>query len=419
MESIQALFNPNRDEEFTAQQTLLLIGLAGLATLLIAFTPWLSLLDYPFRLLVTLVHELGHGLAALLTGGRFIRFVIFPNGSGLAYTAGGWRFVVIPAGYVGVAVFGAGLILLGRSHRWSRIAMSVIGGAMILLSLRYGLPSIFSFQILSGILTTVSGVIFGALFLWVAVKAAPGWIIFLLHWVAIQAGLTAFSDIATVDWPVHAFFQCAGQRCGIDGRADLYPGDCVGPGLGYRCGGADRRSNLANLAGPGQGNRGAGVANLQGRRCYFATLHCRHTLPTILNLCQDRVGGVTSTIGLPDTLAVDDPANLVGEPFAIERFAQEAVKPGVLSFGHFRAGISSRDSHHRDIFQFGLIFKPLQDLVAVAIRQSQIQKDNIDFWNALGSIDHGAGITLHGCPHAQSAQHDRNNGQARSIIFND
>jgi hypothetical protein len=198
MESIQALFNPHRDEEFTAQQTLLLIGLAGLATLLIAFTPWLSLLDYPFRLLVTLVHELGHGLAALLTGGRFIRFVIFPNGSGLAYTAGGWRFVVIPAGYVGVAVFGAGLILLGRSHRWSRIAMSVIGGAMILLSLRYGLPSIFSFQILSGILTTVSGVIFGALFLWVAVKAAPGWIIFLLHWVAIQAGLTAFSDIATV-----------------------------------------------------------------------------------------------------------------------------------------------------------------------------------------------------------------------------
>jgi hypothetical protein len=198
METIQALFNPNRDEDFTAQQTLVLIGLAGLATLLIAFMPWLSLLNFPFRLLVTLVHELGHGLAALLTGGSFIRFVIFPNGAGLAYTAGGWRFAVIPAGYVGVAVFGAGLILLGRSHRWSRIAMSLIGGAMSLLSLRYGLPSIFSVQFLSGLLTTVSGVIFGALFLWVAIKAAPGWIIFLLHLVAIQAGLTAFSDIATV-----------------------------------------------------------------------------------------------------------------------------------------------------------------------------------------------------------------------------
>ncbi len=198
MNSIQSLFNPSRKGDFSAQQTLSLIGLAGLATLLIALIPWLYPLNYPFRLLLTLVHELGHGLAALLTGGDFIRFVIRSDGSGLAYTVGGWRFVVIPAGYLGVALFGTGLILLGRSHRWSRTAMAVIGGAMILLSIRYGVPSIFTSHIFSGILTTVSGVIFGSLFLWVAVKAAPGWIIFLLHLVAIQAGLTAFNDIATV-----------------------------------------------------------------------------------------------------------------------------------------------------------------------------------------------------------------------------
>ena len=198
MNSIQSLFSPSREDDFSTQQTLSLIGLAGLATLLIALIPWLYPLNYPFRLLLTMVHELGHGLAALLTGGEFIRFVIRPNGAGLAYTAGGWRFVVIPAGYLGVALFGAGLILLGRSHRWSRTAMAIIGGAMILLSVLYGVPSIFSPDVLSGILTTLSGVIFGSLFLWVAVKATPGWIIFLLHLVAIQAGLTAFNDIATV-----------------------------------------------------------------------------------------------------------------------------------------------------------------------------------------------------------------------------
>ncbi len=198
MNSIQSLFSPSRKGDFSAHQTLSLIGLAGLTTLLIALIPWLDPLNYPFRLLLTLVHELGHGLAALLTGGDFIRFVIHSNGAGLAYTAGGWRFVVIPAGYLGVALFGAGLILLGRSYRWSRTAMAVIGGAMILLSIRYGAPSIFTPHFLSGILTTVSGVVFGSLFLWVAVKAAPGWIIFLLHLVAIQAGLTAFNDIAMV-----------------------------------------------------------------------------------------------------------------------------------------------------------------------------------------------------------------------------
>ena len=198
MSSIQSLFSPSAKGDFSTQQTLTLIGLAGLTAFLLAVIPLIGLINYPIRLLLTMVHELGHGLAALVTGGEFIRFVIFPNGAGLAYTAGGWRFVVIPAGYLGVAIFGAVLILLGRNHRWSRGAMAVIGGAMIILTMRYGLPSIFSTQIFSGILTTLSGVILGLVFLWVAVRAAPGWIIFLLHLLAIQAGLTAFSDLSTV-----------------------------------------------------------------------------------------------------------------------------------------------------------------------------------------------------------------------------
>lgn len=198
MNALKSLFSPTRRAEFSSQQTLTLIGLAGLTSLLLVMVPVLRLLNYPFRLLLTMVHELGHGLAALLTGGHFVRFVVFANGSGLAYTAGGWRFAVIPAGYMGLALFGAGLIMLGRSHRWGRTAMAVIGGGMLVMSVRYGMPSIFSADWLSGILTTVSGIVFGGIFLWVAVKAAPGWIVYLLHLVAIQAGLTAFSDVFTL-----------------------------------------------------------------------------------------------------------------------------------------------------------------------------------------------------------------------------
>ncbi|MBI1878521.1 MAG: M50 family metallopeptidase [Chloroflexi bacterium] len=127
--NIKSLFDSSVQENFSPQQTLTLIGLAGLVSLIMAFVPGLGWLDYPFRLLLTMAHELGHGLAALLTGGEFVRFVIFPNGAGLAYTAGGWRWLIVPAGYVGVALFGAALIALGRSHRWSRIAMGVIGAA--------------------------------------------------------------------------------------------------------------------------------------------------------------------------------------------------------------------------------------------------------------------------------------------------
>lgn len=187
-----------KGETLSNQQTLILIGLAGLAAMLLMAIPWFGPINYSFRLLITMVHELGHGLAAILTGGTFVRFVVFPDGSGLAYTAGGWRLLVIPAGYLGVVLFGAILILLGRNHRWSRIAMVVIGLIVILFSLRYGTPSIFTNQLLSGVLTTVSGVFFGGLFLLVALKASNRWIVFLLHFVAIQAALTAFSDIVTV-----------------------------------------------------------------------------------------------------------------------------------------------------------------------------------------------------------------------------
>lgn len=193
-----SLFQPTQTDHLSTQKILTLIGWAGLASLLLALIPWLALLNYPFRLLITIIHELGHGLAAILTGGDFVRFVIFPNGAGLAYTAGGWRFVVIPAGYLGAALFGAVLIMVGRNHRGSRTAMAIIGLIMLVLSLRYGIPSIFTAQIMGGLLTTISGVILGGLFLWVAFKASPSWVIFWLHLLAIRAGLTSFSDIVGV-----------------------------------------------------------------------------------------------------------------------------------------------------------------------------------------------------------------------------
>ncbi len=224
MNAIQTMFSPDHQGDFSTKQTLSLIGLAGVASLLIAILPLVGILNYPFRLLLTMVHELGHGLAALLTGGSFIRFVVFPNGSGLAYTAGGWPLLVSSAGYLAVAVFGALLILLGRRQRWSRIALGVMGGVMILLSLRYGVPSIFNVgHVLGGLLTTFAGVIFGAFFLWVALKAAAGWIVFLIHLVAIQAGLTAFSDLTSLIGLSTRFFNAPANDAQSMARLTFIP----------------------------------------------------------------------------------------------------------------------------------------------------------------------------------------------------
>lgn len=78
-----------------------------------------SPLLYPFRLLVTFVHEAGHGVSAILTGGNFISFEVQRSGAGVAATAGGSRFVILQMGYLGAALFGA--ILLFAANRVKRV----------------------------------------------------------------------------------------------------------------------------------------------------------------------------------------------------------------------------------------------------------------------------------------------------------
>lgn len=178
------------------------IALAAVCAALVAWLPLrfeiLALVAFPFRLLSTTVHELGHGVMALLTGGSFSRYLVFADGSGLAYTAGGWRWAVIPAGYLAVAVFAGGLILIGGLRRGPARALLGIGIVIGLLSLRYSIPSVFSGDVLAGLLTSISGLALGAGLVWVGLQASAAAASFALHLIAFQAALTAFGDLWTL-----------------------------------------------------------------------------------------------------------------------------------------------------------------------------------------------------------------------------
>ncbi len=79
--------------------------------------PYGRQLLYPFTLLSTWVHEMGHGVTALLLGGRFARLDIFADASGLATTAviPGWRQGVVAAGgLLAPPLLGMLLLVLGR-----------------------------------------------------------------------------------------------------------------------------------------------------------------------------------------------------------------------------------------------------------------------------------------------------------------
>src|SRR5690606_11827509 len=88
---------------------------------------------------------LGHGLAAILTCGSFLHFEVTQRGAGLAYTSGGSRFLIIQAGYVGTALFGAILLYLTNRVRqpgYVAIALGLMIGALALLYSDIGLGAL-------------------------------------------------------------------------------------------------------------------------------------------------------------------------------------------------------------------------------------------------------------------------------------
>lgn len=97
--------------------------------------PFGSLLAYPLLLLSTLFHELGHGVLAMCTGGSFERFVLFADGSGMAFNTGVAQGVasalVSAGGLVGPALVAAAAFAAGRGARASRIFLGVIAVALL------------------------------------------------------------------------------------------------------------------------------------------------------------------------------------------------------------------------------------------------------------------------------------------------
>ncbi len=103
-------------------QVVLLVAMIGTTVYL-----WNTLLLYPIKLFVVLLHELSHGLAAVSTGGEILSIEVNERIGGLCEYRGGNPLVVASAGYLGSLVWG-GLILITTSRtRGSRIvALTVV-----------------------------------------------------------------------------------------------------------------------------------------------------------------------------------------------------------------------------------------------------------------------------------------------------
>ena len=127
---------PSYRSEEGRQEITFLIVIAFISILLWG-SPWGGYLLYPFSILATWFHEMGHGLAALAFGYDFERLVIFPSGSGYAlYTVAFQpsRFsqaMIAGAGLIGPTVAGCLLILASARRRATRSALAILGLVLI------------------------------------------------------------------------------------------------------------------------------------------------------------------------------------------------------------------------------------------------------------------------------------------------
>lgn len=157
--------------------------LAGMFVTAAVIWDWWIL--FPVKAFVVLLHELCHGLAALLTGGSIVQIVVTPDLGGVCTTRGGWDLLVIPAGYLGSMVLG-GLILLAASRtRADRVLTGLVGGAIALVTLLF-VRSWFGFGF---------GILCGAALVATA-RFAPEWACdLLLKFLGLTSMLYAVIDI--------------------------------------------------------------------------------------------------------------------------------------------------------------------------------------------------------------------------------
>src|SRR5215217_2814370 len=97
-----------------ARPQLKLLLIATLITIGLWFIPYANYLFYPIRLFVTFVHEGGHVLAGLLTGGSVQSLTVSMDGSGEVYSAPNGLFSALltsSAGYLGSTAFGVLLLV--------------------------------------------------------------------------------------------------------------------------------------------------------------------------------------------------------------------------------------------------------------------------------------------------------------------
>ena len=164
---------------------------AALITISLWQIPAGAYILYPFTILATWFHEMGHGLAAIILGGNFQQLQIYGDGSGVAFHSGRLylgsigRALVAAAGPMGPPIAGAGLILASRKFQTASVCLKILGG-LLLFSVLVWVRSLFGIVAISLLGLTILGI---------SLKAAPWFQGFSVQFLGVQACISTYHQL--------------------------------------------------------------------------------------------------------------------------------------------------------------------------------------------------------------------------------
>lgn len=199
---MQSLVRPGSQGEAAGR-----LVLAGLVVVMLPALPFGAYLIYPFAILATWFHEMGHGLTALATGQQFEQLMIFANGSGVAQSQVGTdtsRFTlaaIAAGGPLAPSLVGA-LLILASAH--SRLWRPVLwlAAAAIMASVVIWVRSPVGYTMLPMVAACL------ALVAW---RGSPGFTRFTLQFLGVLGAMSMLRD----------FDYLFSQQAVIEGRAML------------------------------------------------------------------------------------------------------------------------------------------------------------------------------------------------------
>ena len=182
---MQPLVTPGSQDEAIGR-----LVVAGLVVTMLPALPFGAYLIYPFAILTTWFHEMGHGLTAMLLGQHFEQLMIFPNGSGLAESqvsgeASRFTHAAIAAGGpIAPSAVGA-LLIVASAHPKAWRPVLWLSAAVILGSVLIWVRSLTGLWVLP---------LVAAILALIAWRASPGFARFSLQFLGVLGAMSMLRD---------------------------------------------------------------------------------------------------------------------------------------------------------------------------------------------------------------------------------